>query len=108
MQLTSGFREVFAKQKFGWSLQGGISKSLLCGETASRPTEGTVFMLEKTYYFERSECKIKKKPYLFIISINLLVDINGPIINLNLLKVSCCHPLFTNDLLGPPDASVIK
>jgi len=24
-----GFREVFAKQKFGWSLQGGISKSLL-------------------------------------------------------------------------------
>ena len=41
--LTSGFREVFAKQKFGWSLQGGISKSLLCGETASRPTEGTVF-----------------------------------------------------------------
>ena len=42
LSLTSGFREVFAKQKFGWSLQGGISKSLLIGETASRPTEGTV------------------------------------------------------------------
>jgi len=28
--ITSEFREVFAKQKFGWSLQGVISKSLLC------------------------------------------------------------------------------
>ena len=38
----SGFREVFAKQKFGKIQQEFSSKSLLCGETASRPTEGTV------------------------------------------------------------------
>jgi len=37
LHLTSGFREVFAKQKFGWSLQGGISKSLLNeGERSER------------------------------------------------------------------------
>jgi len=29
LNITLGFREVFAKQKFGWSLQGEISKSLL-------------------------------------------------------------------------------
>jgi len=31
LRITSGFREVFGTKwrKFGWSLQGGISKSLL-------------------------------------------------------------------------------
>ena len=40
--LTSGFREVFAKQKFGWSLQGGISKSLLYVFSARKKAEGSV------------------------------------------------------------------
>jgi len=40
--ITFGFREVFAKQKFGWSLQGGISKSLLCVFSARKKAEGSV------------------------------------------------------------------
>jgi len=42
LSLTSGFREVFAKQKFGWSLQGGISKSLLYVFSARKKAEGSV------------------------------------------------------------------
>jgi len=39
LYLTSGFREVFAKQKFGWGLQGGTSKSLLCVFSARKNAE---------------------------------------------------------------------
>jgi len=42
LDLTSGFRDVFAKQKFGWSLQGGISKSLLYVFSARKKAEGSV------------------------------------------------------------------
>ena len=41
LNITSGFREVFAKQKFGWSLQGGISKSLLEVPTHTQYGEGS-------------------------------------------------------------------
>ena len=40
--ITSGFIDVFAKQKFGWSLQGGISKSFLYVFSARKKAEGSV------------------------------------------------------------------
>ena len=42
MDISLGFREVFAKQKFGWDLQGGISKSLLSVFSARKKAEGSV------------------------------------------------------------------
>jgi len=42
LNITLGFKEVFAKQKFGWSLQGEISKSLLYVFSARKKAEGSV------------------------------------------------------------------
>ena len=39
------------RTKFGWSLQGGMSKPVFCGEPARRPTEGIV--LRKNFYLNK-------------------------------------------------------